>query len=123
MKNNDLRALIAQEVTRAQLIEAIKTGMPEGNKQKMTADSEKEQTHSELDKCSKEQIEKFKLLNKDYKQIFGFPFIVCISGMDRFKILNLFEKRINNNKNSEFEEAKIQVKKIALLRLQKINKE
>ena len=43
--------------------------------------------------------------------------------MDRFKILNLFEKRINNNKNSEFEEAKIQVKKIALLRLQKINKE
>ena len=94
-----------------------------GVKQKMTVDSEKEQSHSELDKCSKEQIEKFKLLNKDYKQSFGFPFIVCIYGMDRFKILNLFEKRINNNKNSEFEEAKIQVKKIALLRLEKINKE
>ena len=43
--------------------------------------------------------------------------------MDRFKILSLIEKRINNNKNSEFEEAKIQVKKIELLRLQKINKE
>ena len=94
-----------------------------GVKQKMTVDSKKEQTHSELDKCSKEQIEKFKLLNKNYKQSFGFPFIVCVSGMDRFKILNLFEKRINNNKNSELEEAKIQVKKIALLRLEKISKE
>ena len=93
-----------------------------GVKQKMTVDSKKEQTHSELDKCSKEQIEKFKLLNKDYKQSFGFPFIVCVFRMDRFKILNLFEKRINNNKNSEFEEAKIQVKKIALLRLEKLIK-
>ena len=94
-----------------------------GGKQKMPVDSEKEQSLSELDKCSKEQIEKFKLLNKDYKQSFGFPFIVCVSGMDRFKILNLFEKRINNKKNSEYEEAKIQVKKIALLRLEKIYKE
>ena len=33
--------------------------------------------------------------------------------------LDLFEKRFNNNKNSEFEEAKIQVKKL-LLRLKKL---
>ena len=43
--------------------------------------------------------------------------------MNRLEILDLFEKRFNNNKNSEFEEAKIQVKKIALLRLKKIYKE
>ena len=94
-----------------------------GIKQKLTSDSEKEQSNSELDKCSKEQFEKFKLLNKDYKESFGFPFIVCVSGMNRLEILDLFEKRFNNNKNSEFEEAKIQVKKIALLRLEKIYKE
>ncbi len=94
-----------------------------GIKQKLTSDSEKEQSNSELDKCSKEQFEKFKLLNKDYKESFGFPFIVCISGMNILEILDLFEKRSNNNKNSEFEEAKIQVKKIALLRLKKIYKE
>ena len=94
-----------------------------GIKKKLTSDSEKEQSNSELDKCSKEQFEKFKLLNKDYKESFGFPFIVCISGMGRLEILDLFEKRSNNNKNSEFEEAKIQVKKIALLRIEKIYKE
>ena len=42
-----------------------------GIKQKLTSDSEKEQSNSELDKCSKEQFEKFKLL-MNYKESFGF---------------------------------------------------
>jgi len=42
--------------------------------------------------------------------------------MNKFEILDKFKNRIKNNKNTEFEEAKKQVKKIAFLRLEKIYK-
>ena len=88
----------------------------------MTTDSKKEQNYSRLDKCTKEEFEEFIKLNDKYKQKFNFPFIIAVSGKNKTEILDNFRKRIKNDKNIEFKEAKNQVKKIAFLRLKQINK-
>ena len=86
----------------------------------LTEDSKKEQNSSELDQCSKEEFEEFKKLNLDYKNKFGFPFIIAVKGKNKKVILNNFRQRILNDIDSEFEEAKKQVKKIATFRLNEI---
>ena len=88
----------------------------------MTTDSKKEQNNAQLDQCTEEELEEFIKLNKEYKQKFNFPFIIAVSGKNKTEILDNFRKRIKNDKNIEFEEAKNQVKKIASSRLKQINK-
>ena len=61
-------------------------------------------------------------LNKEYKKKFNFPFIIAVKGKNKKEILNIFRQRIRNDINSEFEEAKKQVKKIANFRLSEIFK-
>ena len=89
---------------------------------KLTHDSRNEQNNSNLNKYSGEEFEEFKKLNKEYKKKFGFPFIVAVKGKSKEEILKNFRQRITNNINLEFEEAKNQVKKIALLRIEEISK-
>ena len=54
------------------------------------------------------------------KKKFGFPFIIAVKGKDKSEILINFRKRIKNEIDLEFEEAKNQVKKIAIFRLEEI---
>tara|TARA_B100001750_G_C15234770_1_gene459911 strand:+ start:55 stop:549 length:495 start_codon:yes stop_codon:yes gene_type:complete len=91
-------------------------------KEKLTKDSEKEQSNASLNECSNKELREFKKLNKEYKKKFGFPFIIAVKGKNKNEILNKFKKRILNNIDSEFKEAKKQVKKIATFRLNEIKK-
>ena len=87
----------------------------------LTKESGNEQIGSKLDQCSEDEYNEFKNLNIQYKNKFGFPFILAVSGKDKNEILLNFKKRLLLNKDNEFKEAIIQVKKIANLRLQQIN--
>ena len=87
----------------------------------LTLDSLNEQANSGLDQCTEEEFNEFKKLNNDYKK-FGFPFILCVKGKNKIEILKNFRKRISANRESEFKEAVIQVKKIASLRLKELIK-
>ncbi len=89
---------------------------------KLTKESQKEQNSANLNQCSEEELLEFTKLNKDYKSKFKFPFIIAVKGKNKNEILNIFKKRINNSKEEEFKEAKIQVKKIAIVRLDQILK-
>jgi len=88
----------------------------------LTADSKNEQDSAGLDKCTPEEFNDFKNLNLEYKKKFGFPFIFAVKDKSKLQILANFKKRISCDINVEFEEAKTQVKKIASLRLNEINK-
>jgi len=88
----------------------------------LTPDSNKEQNTAGLDKCSEEEFNEFKKLNIKYKEKFGFPFIYAVKGKSKNEILNNFKERVACDIDVEFEEAKKQVKKIASLRLNEINK-
>ncbi len=89
---------------------------------KLTDDSKNEQKNANLNQCTNEEFVEFKKLNEEYKKKFGFPFIIAVKGKNKEEILNNFRQRITNNINSEFEEAKKQVKKIANFRLSEIIK-
>ena len=87
---------------------------------KLTMESKSEQAGAKLNDCSAEEFEEFKKLNLEYKNKFGFPFIIAVKGKNKNEILNNFRQRILNDIESEFEEAKNQVKKIATFRLNEI---
>ena len=88
----------------------------------LTSFSTKEQTRAELDKCSEEELAEFDRLNFDYEKKFKFPFIIAVKGKNKNEILENFRSRINNDYKKEFYEAKKQVMKIALFRLNEILK-
>ena len=87
---------------------------------KLSSFSSKEQTGAELDKCSKEELIEFNKLNFDYEKKFKFPFIIAVKGKNKDQILENFRIRIKNSYEDEFQEAKKQVIKIALFRLNEI---
>ena len=87
---------------------------------RLTDDSKNEQNNSNLNQCTDEEFNEFKILNNKYKKKFGFPFIIAVKGKNKSEILDNFRKRTNNKINLEFKEAKEQVKKIASYRLNEI---
>jgi OHCU decarboxylase len=87
---------------------------------KLTSFSSKEQTGAKLDQCSKEELDEFNQLNFDYEKKFQFPFIIAVKEKNKNEILENFRSRINNDYLKEFQEAKKQVIKIALFRLNEI---
>ena len=87
---------------------------------KLTEDSHKEQRGANLNRCNNEEFNEFKNLNIEYRNKFDFPFIIEVKGKNTNEILNNFRKRIKNEINLEFNEAKEQVKKIANFRLNEI---
>ena len=87
----------------------------------LTKNSRAEQSNAGLDQCSEEEFNEFKNLNKSYRQKYGFPFIIGVKGKNKIEILSEFRKRILNSVDEEFNEAIIQVGKIANLRLNEIN--
>ena len=89
---------------------------------KLTENSKVEQSNANLKKCTPEEFDEFKKLNTEYKKKFNFPFIIAVKGKNKNEILNNFRQRIQSDIESEFLEAKKQVKKIATFRLNEINK-
>ena len=83
----------------------------------LTADSRREQSGAGLDACSPEEFAEFGSLNATYRQRFGFPFIMAVSGFDRRQILDAFRERVNNDPDEEFETAIREIHRIARLRI------
>lgn len=83
----------------------------------LTEDSRKEQAGAGLDRLSPQEHARFTEINTGYTEKFGFPFIIAVKGLDKSDILAAFETRIDNTVDEEFETAKAQVERIALLRL------
>ncbi len=86
----------------------------------LTSFSSKEQTGAKLNECSNDELAEFNKLNFDYEQKFQFPFIIAVKEKNKKDILKSFRLRITNDYKKEFEEAKKQVMKIALFRLNEI---
>ena len=88
----------------------------------LTPNSKKEQSNVGLDQCTGEEFKEFKNLNDKYKKKFGFPFIFAVKNKSKKEILSNFRQRVSYDISVEFSEAVKQVKKIANLRLNEINK-
>ena len=60
----------------------------------LTPDSNKEQSNIGLDQCTEKEFNEFKNLNLEYKNKFGFPFIIAVKGKNKSEILVNFKKRL-----------------------------
>ena len=86
----------------------------------ITKESLSEQASADLTNCSPQEFDTFQTLNTQYKEKFGFPFIIAVRGYNRTEILEIFKKRRHNDTNTEFATALEQVHRIAYLRLKEI---
>lgn len=84
----------------------------------LTAESTSEQASAGLDQCTEDEFAEFTELNDQYKNTFGFPYILAVKGRNRQEILENFRSRIDNSAEVEFRTALDQVHQIARLRLE-----
>ncbi|ARE41533.1 Uricase [Rhodovulum sp. P5] len=84
---------------------------------RLTAESTAEQAGAGLDALTDAERARFEDLNRRYTDRFGFPFIIAVRDHDKASILSAFERRLENDADSEFAEACRQVERIALHRL------
>jgi OHCU decarboxylase len=83
----------------------------------LTDDSKSEQSSAGLHQCSPGEYERFQALNSGYRRKFGFPFVMAVRNCSREQILAAFESRLENDYDEEFENALLEIHKIARLRL------
>ena len=83
----------------------------------LTDDSRSEQASAGLDHCSPAEYERFQALNRAYRRKFGFPFVMAVRDCSRAQILAAFESRLENDYDEEFENALLEIHRIARLRL------
>jgi 2-oxo-4-hydroxy-4-carboxy-5-ureidoimidazoline decarboxylase len=79
--------------------------------------SKNEQAGAGLGQCSSEELARIKQFNQDYKNRFGFPFIIAVSGLDKDQILEAMRRRLENSSDEEFATAIAEVENIAWHRL------
>jgi OHCU decarboxylase len=86
----------------------------------LTHSSAIEQSGAGLNQCTAEEFARFHVLNQLYRDRFGFPFIIAVSGLTRHDILAAFETRVKNDPSVEFATALVQVHRIARIRLDRM---
>ncbi len=86
----------------------------------LTKASHGEQESAGLDGLSEEEFATFEDHNRQYRNKFGFPFVVCARLNKKEAILAAFSDRLKNSVEQEKETALNEIFKIAELRLQEI---
>ena len=86
----------------------------------LTAASTREQANAGLNRLSPEEISLFQRYNQEYREKFGFPFVICARLNKKEAILGGFDKRLKHTRAEEIAAALEEISKIAWLRLQDI---
>ena len=83
----------------------------------LTADSRREQAGAGLDQCSEIEFNQFRDMNSKYMIKNEIPFIIAVKGRARQQILEVFQQRLENDPESEFQTALQQVCQIGRFRI------
>ena len=83
----------------------------------LTVESSREQAAAGLGELSAAEVEQFRIYNTEYRQRFGFPFVICARLNKKDAILAAFPVRLQNSRDKEIETALGEIFKIAELRL------
>src|SRR5439155_17050601 len=83
----------------------------------MTANSVAEQASAGLLNLDHDEYDRFLRLNSDYRERFGFPFIIAARRHDKASLLAAFEARLANPRAVEIETALGEIFTIAQMRL------
>jgi 2-oxo-4-hydroxy-4-carboxy-5-ureidoimidazoline decarboxylase len=83
----------------------------------LTPASAQEQASGGLDRLSSEEAAAFDKYNRDYREKFGFPFVICARRYKKEAVMAGFERRLRHSREQEIETALAEICKIAELRL------
>ena len=83
----------------------------------MAEASVEEQAGVGLNHLTPSEYERFEILNRRYKEKFGFPFIVAVKNHTKDSILATFARRLDNTLDQELEQALTEIFQIAQFRL------
>jgi OHCU decarboxylase len=83
----------------------------------LTHESTREQAAAGLDRLTPDEIATFARLNQEYRDRFGFPFVICARENKKAGILAGFAARLPHSREAEIATALGEIAKIARLRL------
>jgi 2-oxo-4-hydroxy-4-carboxy-5-ureidoimidazoline decarboxylase len=83
----------------------------------LTAASQAEQTSAGLQDATAGEAEQFREFNRQYRERFGFPFVICARLNKKEAIARAFPVRLRNSREQEIQIALLEISKIAELRL------
>jgi 2-oxo-4-hydroxy-4-carboxy-5-ureidoimidazoline decarboxylase len=122
--SGELAELLAKAVDRAsdeQKLELIRAHPDLAGKAavagSLTEESTEEQAAAGIDRCTAGEFEHFQSLNSQYKNKFGFPFVMAVRNSNKTDILQAFATWLENDYATEFATAIREIHKIAGLRL------
>jgi 2-oxo-4-hydroxy-4-carboxy-5-ureidoimidazoline decarboxylase len=84
----------------------------------LTAASQAEQAGAGLLDVNAEEAAQFREYNRQYRERFGFPFVICARLNKKEAIAQAFPIRLRNSRQQEMETALQEISKIAELRLE-----
>ena len=86
----------------------------------LTAESQNEQKSAGLGSLSEEERQQFRDYNAQYRERFGFPFVICARLNKKEAILRAFPARLQNSPETEMKTTLEEIYKIADLRLRDV---
>src|SRR3954453_15455652 len=86
--------------------------------EELTAASKSEQASAVLRDATPEEAKQFREYNRQYRERFGFPFVICARLNKNDAIARAFPIRLRNPRDEEIKTALEEISKIANLRLQ-----
>jgi 2-oxo-4-hydroxy-4-carboxy-5-ureidoimidazoline decarboxylase len=89
-----------------------------GTRARVSNASRGEQSGAGLDRLTREELEQLTEWNSEYRERFGFPFLLAVKGCTKHDILRALDVRRKSLLPDEFREALTQVYRIARLRLE-----
>ena len=111
---------VVRSATREKKLELLRAHPDLGERTEMTDASKKEQASAGLDQLSEEQYEAFQRLNEQYREKFGFPFIMAVKNESTEVIREAMERRVEQSNSAEFQTAIEEVHTIARFRLEEL---
>ena len=91
-----------------------------GARARMSRASSGEQAGAGLHRITDEELERLQRLNAAYREKFGYPFLLAVTGRTPPQILDALAERLHADPREEFAEALRQVYRIARIRLDAI---
>jgi xanthine dehydrogenase D subunit len=112
---------VVREAPRERQLALIAAHPELGADQALSGASAREQASAGLDRLGAEEAERWRALNEDYRERFGFPLVVCVREHTKDSILAWGEERLAHDLDKEVEIALGEIAKIARLRLRELD--
>ena len=110
-----------REAPRERQVELIAAHPELGAREALSGASAREQASAGLQRLSDEEAERWRALNRAYRERFGFPLVVCVREHTRASILAWGDERLGHELDEEVEIALGEIAKIARLRLRELD--